>query len=411
MTSEAAGVIAARLRELRPQFVTRGSDKLAQTQGLREMAAEQVDRFAGLLENAVESDSPEWLDACLRDWIDARSRSAFGERLTLLPVLDSLKAVIWEVVRENCAAPEALDILVALELSFVHAQSFVAVLEVDALLRETVTKLYETQETIHRLEKSKADFIAIAAHELKTPLTLIEGYSDMLSEEIKHGEGPGTTFLIGGIAKGILRLREIVEDMIDVSMIDNHVLSLSFQPVRLLRIVQRVEDDLRQALQDRKLTFVVSEFESSDDVIIADPQRMLQVFRHVILNAVKFTPDGGAIALSSQRRPGFVEVRVTDNGIGIAPENQQRIFEKFASISDVALHSTSKTKFKGGGAGLGLAIVKGVIEAHGGAVWCESPGFDERNCPGSTFHLMIPIMPPVAEANSFAEAVKGQSLP
>jgi signal transduction histidine kinase len=157
--------------------------------------------------------------------------------------------------------------------------------------------------------------------------------------------------------------------------------------------------------------FALGEFEGGDDVIIADPQRMLQVLRHVILNAIKFTPDGGRIDVTSQRRPGFVEVRVSDSGIGIAPENQQRVFEKFGSVSDVSLHSTSKTKFKGGGAGLGLSIVKGVIEAHGGAVWCESPGYDERNCPGSTFHLMIPIMPPIAEASPFAEALKETPIP
>lgn len=398
--------VSATLRRLRPQFVERGAANLAHTEGLRAMAAEQIARFLSLLEDAVESSSPDWLDTCLQDWINARSRSTFGERLTLLPVLDNLKSVIWEIVRQNCSAQESLDILVAIELSFVHAQSYVAVQEVDALLRETVSKLYEAQENMKRLEKSKSDFVAVAAHELKTPLTLIEGYADMLTEEIKHGEGPGTTFLITGISKGILRLREIVEDMIDVSMIDNHVLSLSFQPVRLLRLVQRVEDELHQALQDRKLQFELETFEGGDDVIIADPQRILQVLRHIVLNAVKFTPDGGQIQISSQRRPGFVEVRVADTGIGIAPENQQRIFEKFASISDVSLHSTSKTKFKGGGAGLGLSIVKGVIEAHGGAVWCESPGCDERNCPGSTFHLMIPIMPPVSEANTFAEALK-----
>lgn len=410
MTATLNSQAALRLRTLRPQLVERGAGRLAQGEGLRAMAAEQIERFFSLLETSVESGSPEWLDSCLQDWINSRSRSAFGERLTLLPVLDNLKAVVWEVIRENCQAEAALDVLVAIELSFVHAQSFVAVLEVEALLRETVTKLYETQDKMRRLEKSKADFIAIAAHELKTPLTLIEGYADMLTEEVKHENGPGATFLIGGITKGIGRLREIVEDMIDVSMIDNRVLSLSFQPVRLLRIVARVNDELNQALRDRQLDYSLGEFEGSDDVVIADPQRMLQVFRHVILNAIKFTPDKGRIAVTSLRRPGFVEVKVADTGIGIALENQQAIFDKFSSVSDVSLHSTSKTKFKGGGAGLGLAIVKGIIEAHGGTIWCESPGHDERLCPGSTFHIMIPILPPVPEASFFAEALKANPL-
>jgi signal transduction histidine kinase len=400
---------AAHLRILRPAFVERSAARLARAEGLRAMAAEQITRFFLLLEDSVESNSPEWLDSCLQDWVNARSRSAFGERLTLLPVLDNLKAVTWEVVRDSCSAQEALDILVAVELSYVHAQSFVAVLEVDALLRETVTRLQETQENMRRLEKSKADFIAIAAHELKTPLTLIEGYADMLTEEVKHGGGSGTIFLISGITKGILRLREIVEDMIDVSMIDNNVLSLSFQPVRLLRVVRRIAGELDPALQDRQLTLTIDPEGAEDDAIIGDPQRLLQVFRQVILNAVKFTPDGGRISVAARRRPGFVEVKVTDSGIGIAFENQQRIFEKFGSVADVALHSTSKTKFKGGGAGLGLAIAKGIVEAHGGTIWCESPGYNERLCPGSTFHIMLPITPLASEAETFAEALKDNS--
>jgi signal transduction histidine kinase len=193
-------------------------------------------------------------------------------------------------------------------------------------------------------------------------------------------------------------------------MIDNKSLSLSFQPVRLLRIVERVKEELRQALEERRLEFEIAEFETSEDVVIADPQRLLQVFRQVIINAVKYTPDAGQITIASRRRPGFVEVRVSDTGIGIAPENQQHIFEKFSSAGDSSLHSTSKTKFKGGGAGLGLAIVKGIIEAHGGTIWCESPGHDERACPGSTFHIMIPILPPVPEANLFLEALRPNSL-
>jgi signal transduction histidine kinase len=97
--------------------------------------------------------------------------------------------------------------------------------------------------------------------------------------------------------------------------------------------------------------------------------------------------------------PGFVEVSVADTGIGIAAEHQQRIFEKFGGLGDAARHSSGKTKFKGGGAGLGLAIARGIIEAHGGAIWCESAGYDEVNCPGSTFHIMVPIRTELPKAS------------
>jgi len=83
-------------------------------------------------------------------------------------------------------------------------------------------------------------------------------------------------------------------------------------------------------------------------------------------------------------------VIITDTGIGISPENQAVIFEKFWQLGRVELHSSGKTKFKGGGPGLGLPIARGILEAHGGSIWAESKGYDEIRCPGSTFHILLP---------------------
>ncbi|MDW8234820.1 MAG: HAMP domain-containing sensor histidine kinase, partial [Roseiflexaceae bacterium] len=91
-------------------------------------------------------------------------------------------------------------------------------------------------------------------------------------------------------------------------------------------------------------------------------------------------------------RPG-AEISVADTGIGIDDEHKELIFEKFYLVGSVDLHSSSKTAFKGGGPGLGLAIAKGVARAHGGRIWVESPGHDEKTCPGSTFFLQLPIKP------------------
>jgi signal transduction histidine kinase len=104
--------------------------------------------------------------------------------------------------------------------------------------------------------------------------------------------------------------------------------------------------------------------------------------------------------VSGRLLPGFVEITITDTGIGIDPEFHSRIFEKFGRLGNVSLHSTGKTKFKGGGPGLGLSIAKGVIEAHGGTIWVESDGYDEIRCPGSTFHILLPLRtsPPDARA-------------
>jgi len=85
-------------------------------------------------------------------------------------------------------------------------------------------------------------------------------------------------------------------------------------------------------------------------------------------------------------------VQVADTGIGIDPANLEAIFTRFGGVADASLHSSGKTKFKGGGAGLGLPITKGIVEAHGGRIWAESPGCDEKACPGSTFHIELPIL-------------------
>jgi signal transduction histidine kinase len=129
----------------------------------------------------------------------------------------------------------------------------------------------------------------------------------------------------------------------------------------------------------------------------ADPGRLHQVFTQIINNAIKYTPDGGKILITGQTeaatgsRPAAVRIIVTDTGVGIAPEDRDKIFERFYRAGNSNLHSTGQTKFMGAGPGLGLAIVKGLVEAHGGRIWAESQGFDQQNCPGSTFSIVLPV--------------------
>jgi signal transduction histidine kinase len=128
-----------------------------------------------------------------------------------------------------------------------------------------------------------------------------------------------------------------------------------------------------------------------DVMLFADSERLFQAFRNLVTNAIKYTPDGGFITIGGRMLSGFIEITFTDTGIGIDLEDQERIFEKFGRLGNVALHSSGKIKFKGGGPGLGLPITKGIIEAHGGAIWVESEGYDEENCPGTIFHVLIPL--------------------
>jgi len=252
------------------------------------------------------------------------------------------------------------------------------------------SEMEKVQNRMERIDKSKSAFISVAAHELKTPITLIEGYASMMDDLIKQGTGADLNSLLAGMNTGIDRLRSIVDDMIDVSMIDNELLQLNFQPAQVSQMVEVLCLEVESTVRKRKLTVDIKDFAGNKQWIYMDAARIMQALRNVLNNAIKYTPDGGTITIDGRTLPGFIEMTVKDTGIGISAEDQAVIFEKFGQLGDVGLHSSGKTKFKGGGPGLGLPIARGILEAHGGAIWVESKGHDEKTNPGSMFHILIP---------------------
>jgi signal transduction histidine kinase len=251
-------------------------------------------------------------------------------------------------------------------------------------------ELGKTQEKLQQLDRNKSNFISVAAHELKTPLTLIEGYTSMMVDVAQNSEQPQMNSYLHGVETGIHRLRHIIDDMIDVSLIDNNLLTLNFQPVWVSHMFNLLSNELKKTVTDRNQTLTINSFEGSEIMIYADAERLYQALHNVVSNAIKYTPDKGTITINGRLLPGFVEIIIADTGIGISPEHQAIIFEKFGQLGSTDLHSSGKTKFKGGGPGLGLPITRGIIEAHGGTIWVESDGYDEVKLNGSTFHILLP---------------------
>ena len=215
----------------------------------------------------------------------------------------------------------------------------------------------------------------------------------MLTEILKKGPEFDTyALLIEGIQKGTYRLKSLIDDMIDVSLVDNNLLELNFQPYWLNRIIEATVLENKGSLNERNQNLDIIEFDGFKEINYGDPERILQVFRNILSNAIKFTPDGGKITITGRKLPGFIETSISDNGIGIDLDDQRVIFEKFSPIGDASLHSSGKTKFKGGGPGLGLHIAKGIVDSHGGTIWADSSGYDENNCPGTTVHILFPIL-------------------
>jgi signal transduction histidine kinase len=258
--------------------------------------------------------------------------------------------------------------------------------------------LQAAKEQMEQLDKVKTDFVTIASHELRTPLAQIRGYTDIIQALNEQGmldpEQLGT--MTGNLRKASDRMEELIRNMLDVSQLDVNALDLRFAPVTIANVVKLAIEPLTEAIRDRKQSLAARGLRDLPS-IQGDMKRLVQAFNNVIVNAVKFTPDGGLIEItgSLQENPETgdeeIVVAIRDNGIGIDPKNREIIFEKFVRTQDSSLHSTGRTKFMGAGPGLGLTIARGVIDGHGGRIWVESPGNDPKTFPGSTFYIALPL--------------------
>ncbi|HLA43021.1 MAG TPA: HAMP domain-containing sensor histidine kinase, partial [Aggregatilineales bacterium] len=237
--------------------------------------------------------------------------------------------------------------------------------------------------------------------------TVVQGYARVLELSIQDNN---MIEAVQGLQGGVSRMLEVVNAMLDVTRIDSQVMKVSPVPVLAKMVCGEALHTFGKAITERNL-HIIEHHEASQNLpyIYADPSLMNKLFYQLLSNAIKYTPDGGTIEITSREtydsRVGHgLEVLIRDSGIGIAPENMRQIFEKFFQGGDVSLHSSSKTAFMGGGPGLGLAIANGIVEAHDGFIWAESDGFDIENPHGTTFHILLPAGEPDRPRNYDAGA-------
>jgi signal transduction histidine kinase len=368
--------------------------------------------FEGIIDTALHGET-RLVDSVLQS--TAAHAVAVGRSLTnLLGVVQHLRERIWQRIGEEIDPEPAFVILSAVDVIFVHIirvtidayeeatmlTTAAKATEISRLYAESERKVMEytaevarANRELARLEQVKTDFISIAAHELKTPLTLIQGYVNILEDLLVDER---SISLADGIRRGAERMNTIIEDMLDLSAIDTNRLSLFLEQVNLNKTIQLIVHQVDPTLREREQTIQTVDLDKLP-LIEADVYRLHQIFTQLINNAIKYTPDGGYIVITGQTveasrsLPASVRITIKDTGVGIAPEDREKIFEKFYRVGSSDLHSTGQTKFMGAGPGLGLSIVKGLVEAHQGRITADSPGFDMQNYPGSTFVVTLPI--------------------
>ena len=258
-------------------------------------------------------------------------------------------------------------------------------------------ELIETNTKLERLERLKSEFISIVSHELRTPLTSIKNSLDILMSGRCGEITPASDKFLTMAMRNVQRLSGIINDLLDLSKIEAGKMDFNFAPTNINTVINYVKSALSEVAKTKGLNLLTKETENLPE-ITADSRRLEQVLTNLVSNAIKFTPEGKTITISSnlinaenihindyfkdsiKNLSGeSVEVCVSDEGIGIESKNLLHAFDKFAQIEN----SLSR---KAGGTGLGLPIAKQLLDAHKGAIWCDS----EIN-KGSKFYFIIPV--------------------
>lgn len=222
-------------------------------------------------------------------------------------------------------------------------------------LEEGYKELRELNVKLEEAEKVKTKFLSHVSHELRTPLNSILGYSDLLSNEFVGKLNNKQKDYINDIKISGINLLEMVNEILDMSKIEANSMKLVINSLDIVQLVEDVENTIKPLLLKKKIDF---EKDIENFSINADYQKLQQILFNLLSNAIKYTSQGGNIKLSAKLRNNEVEICVKDDGIGIAKENQDKVFEKFEQLDKATSNST----------GLGLTITKELVKLHNGTI-------------------------------------------
>jgi PAS domain S-box-containing protein len=225
--------------------------------------------------------------------------------------------------------------------------------------------------------QAKNEFVSVVAHELRTPMTSIKGYTDLILQGALGEVNNRQRHFLEIVKTNVDRLSELVGDLLDTARIDAGRVRLEIEPVQVASIVGEVCDSLAETIRERGLELTV-EADPGIPTVQADRNRLIQILMNLLSNAYRYTPSGGSIAVSVRPTDDAVLVEVADTGIGIAPEDQEKIFERFYRVDHELVNRQA-------GTGLGLPIARSLVELHGGRLWLES-----ELGAGSTFSFTLP---------------------
>lgn len=228
------------------------------------------------------------------------------------------------------------------------------------------------------IAQAKSEFVSIVAHELRTPMTSIKGYTDLVLGGAAGDVNETQKNFLGVVKSNADRLAALVADLLDLSRIETGRVVMKPESLKLGPVIDEVVTSLRSLVEECQVT-VDTQIPTGLPPVNADRDRVVQILTNLIGNACLYTPAGGSVAISIRRTDGMLQTNVSDTGIGIPPDQMDRIFERFERGDHDLVRQRS-------GTGLGLPIAKSIVEMHGGRIWVDS-----KVNRGSTFNFTLPI--------------------
>jgi signal transduction histidine kinase len=269
-------------------------------------------------------------------------------------------------------------------------ESLEQVRRTSAALEDSKRRLETANQELVRANQAKANFLSIISHELKTPLSVINGFLSLILDERYENDPRHLREAVQISKRRGEQLSRMIDELIDLSRLDARSMVLRRVPTDVAALLRELAGEFQEEFRRRALRFALR-LPPDLPSLVCDPDKLRQVFANLIGNALKFSPDGGEIEVGAENRGEEILFTCRDTGIGIPDAERERIFEKFYQVD-----SSATRRF--GGAGLGLSIVREIVLLHGGQIWVEStPG------SGSTFFISLPKTPPLAGAGETAQ--------
>ena len=326
----------------------------------------------------------EILEKNVKDWDGVTPIEVFVEGEDEVANLGRQFSIMTEKMARLRA--EAGERQVALETADNELMKFTISLE-DQVEQKT-RRFRNALEKLRTLDKAKDEFLTLITHELKTPLTSINACAEALSGKVKLPKETQKQFL-DIIQTESNRLTRLINEVLDYSRISAGLLPIMFRPSNLIRLIERAILAHMPAFEKAGIKLVFIQNEAADErfrEIFLDPDRIMQVLTNLLNNALKFTPKGGKTTVSvgilrksiQGRGTDFAQVRISDTGIGIAPKERVKVFERFAQAGNMEHHTE--------GYGLGMPIARGLVRGHGGKIW-----FTSKPGKGTDFYFTLPF--------------------